>query len=69
MPPVRLPDGFRKKYPTPPVTDGPVVPGDGRGPKDGPTAAIPARYGIPEESGLATTVVGDATEFDIRLVR
>jgi hypothetical protein len=66
VPPVRLPDGFKKKYPTPPVIDGPTLPDAGRAPK---TTAIPARYCVPEESGLTLKVGRSATEFDIRLTR
>ncbi len=67
VPPVRMPDGFGKKYETPPVIDGPIIPAaspDKRGP-----LAIPPRYGIPEESGLSLKVVRDSIEFDIRLTR
>jgi hypothetical protein len=66
-PPLRLPEGMRRKYPTPPAINGPIVPDAESLTKDFPT--IPARYGVPEESGLAVTVENSVTEFDITLTR
>jgi hypothetical protein len=68
-PPVRLPVGLRKKYPMPPVINGPIMPDVGRPAKDSRTPAIPERYGVPEESGLTVTVDRGVTEFDINLTR
>ena len=68
-PPIRLPAGMRKKYTTPPVIDGPVIPDSTPPAKDSRALAIPARYGVPEESGLTITVDRSVTEFDINLTR
>ncbi len=63
----RLPEGFKKKYLTPPVINGPITPEPGRPAKDPRTPDIPGRYAVPEESGLTLTVDRNVTEFDIDL--
>lgn len=68
-PAIRLPDGFRKKYKTPPVINGPITPDPDTHAKALKSSAIPGRYGVPEESGLAVTVDQMVTEFDIHLIR
>ena len=68
VPPLRMPEGFRLKLATPPVHDGPIMPGSGRA-ADDKFPAIPKRYGMPEESELTATVGRTSTEFDIRLTR
>ena len=68
-PPVRVPDGFRKKYALPPVVNGPIMPEIGRPVKDARARAVPARYSVPEESGLTVTVHRGVTEFDINLTQ
>lgn len=68
-PPAILPEGMRKKYHLPPVVNGPVVPAARRPAANARAAAIPGRYGVPEESGLSVTVGRRVTEFDINLSR
>ncbi len=68
VPPLRLPEGYRLKLATPPVHDGPIMPGSGRA-ADDKFPAIPKRYGMPEESELTAKVGRTPTEFDIRLTR
>ena len=69
LPPARLPEGFHKKYQTPPVINGPITPGVGKSDKEARELAIPQRFGVPEESGLAVVVGRGTTEFDIHLTR
>jgi hypothetical protein len=64
---LRTPDALRRKYPMPPVINGPIMPEVGRPAKDVRMPAIPHRYGVPEESGLSVTVDRGVTEFDIVL--
>jgi hypothetical protein len=66
VPPVRMPEGFRMKFTTPPVIDGPIMPQVGGSVAEGVT--IPLRYSMPEESGLSLKIDRSETEFDIRLV-
>ncbi|MBX9582829.1 MAG: hypothetical protein K2X87_21185 [Gemmataceae bacterium] len=62
----RVPDGLRFKQTLPPVRDGPVPPE--AAPRGADKAmAIPPRYALPEESGLAVVVGPGPMTFDIPL--
>ncbi len=51
-----------------PVVNGPVYPAFDPSKKGSKKTIIPARYELPEESGLSVVVVGGETVFDIDLI-
>jgi hypothetical protein len=63
----RAPEGFRKRLATPPMINGPVTPDTQQFGKE-QVRPIPARYGVPGESGLLFKAERATTEFDIDLV-
>jgi len=64
----RTPAGFSLKSKLPPSIDAPAPPsGMGSGREIIP--AVPERYGVPEESGLALAVDQQQVRFDIALTR
>ena len=67
--PARQNELFRPRGQMPAAVNGPVFPGSGPSAKDSPLPVIPARYELPEESGLTLTVAGGVTVFDINLAR
>ncbi|MBP3960651.1 hypothetical protein J8F10_35960 [Gemmata sp. G18] len=62
---MKVPEGFRMKQQLPPSTGGPVPPA--ADPTDAPKVALPPRYALPEESGLAVVVDRDHVTYDIDL--
>jgi hypothetical protein len=62
-----VPPGFGVGSSPPKGVNGPHGPTSGPPPR--PVPAIPDRYGVPEESGLAVTVTAAQTDFDIELTR
>lgn len=61
----KVPEGFRLKQQLPAANGGPVPPApDG---PEAPRAALPPRYALPEESGLAVRVDRAQVTYDIEL--
>jgi len=65
---VRLPDGMGKKYPMPPVNDGPVTPARPAG-AGGPRLGHPQAIQRPRGIGADPAVGESATGHDLRLTR
>jgi hypothetical protein len=65
--PSRLPEGLRIQQKLPPVQNGPRPPILDATENPGRGGGIPARYAIPDESGLVVVVTGRLLVFDIDL--
>lgn len=63
--PPRPPEGLQLKQQLPPIHGGPTLPKPE--PADPVRAAFPARYALPDESGLSAVVDRDQVTFDIVL--
>ena len=65
----RVPQGLRLSQQVPPAVNGPIHPSSVDNALGDRVVTIPARYSVPEESGLSLVVDGKGTTFDIHLTR
>lgn len=67
--PARQVEAWTHRVRIPPAINGPSLPDSARSARDPVPPVLPARYEVPEESGLAVTVAGGVTVFDIPMTR